>query len=88
MRVGGKLKDTFRARDVLGHEYEVNVYVETSRGNTTSGGSWEAEGFAFAKATCLSGPFKGQTFDATWVEGDVYQLQVLGPGAKIMRIRS
>jgi hypothetical protein len=87
MQVGRKLKDTFRARDELGHEYDVKVYVEASSGNTTGGGSWEVEGFASATATVLSGPFKGQTFQATWVGGDVYQLQTMGAGPKITRVR-
>jgi hypothetical protein len=81
-----RLKDTFRARDEQGTEYEVKVYAEVSTGHTT-GGAFEAEGFASAEGTPLSGPLAGQTFPVQWVEGDTYQIWSAGPGPKITRIR-
>ena len=86
MQVSQRLKDTFRARDEQGNEYEVKVFVEVSTGNTTGGGTWETEGFVSPRATAVSGVFAGQSFTVNCVGGDEYQI-VGVKTIKITRVR-
>lgn len=88
MQVGSRLEYSFRARDEHGHENEVAVYIQTSRGKTTGDGASEQEHVASTEARVRTGPFAGPTFTATFIAGDVYAADVAGPGPKITRIRS
>jgi hypothetical protein len=87
MQVGRPLKETFRARDAHGHEYEVKVYVHTSRVPATGGGRPEAEHACGTEASVLTGPLAGETFNASPVAGDAYQVHVTGSDPKITRVR-
>jgi hypothetical protein len=87
MQVGRRLKDTFLARDAQGHEYEVKVYVHTSRGPAASGGGPAAEHVSATEASVLTGPLAGETFNVTPIDGDVYQVHITGSDPKIIRVR-
>ena len=80
-----KLKDRFIARDALGNEFEVSVYVDASTADAFGHGTASVEGFASAEALALTGPFRGQTFDATYKDGNYY-VSCLGEPTIITRI--
>ena len=85
MQAGRRLKDTFRARDGQGQEYEVRVYVYTSGGPAAGGpGAEHASG---TEARVLTGPLAGETFNATPDGGDVYRVHVTGSDRAITRVR-
>jgi hypothetical protein len=82
-----QLREQFRATDPDGCEYEVRVYVDASAGAIYSGRSWTVDGAATGQATALSGPRRGQQFDASWNPAVGFHVRAAGTTIPITRTR-